>query len=40
MGGCLDQPKTKKKQIASATVPQTIRLSASRSDLAAQLVKK
>lgn len=40
MGGCLDQPKTKKKQIAPPPAPQTIRLSASRYDLAAELVKK
>ena len=40
MGGCLDQPKPKKKPIAPAPAPQTIRMSASRYDLAAQLVKK
>ncbi len=40
MGGCLDQPKAKKKHIAPPPAPQTIRLSASRYDLAADLVKK
>ena len=40
MGGCLDQPKSKKKQIAPPPAAQTLRLSASRYDLTAQLGNK